>query len=163
MTTPPTIPYIFDYTSWVLTFPEFQGIAKPAAEMYFAVATGYVRNDGAGPVCDPQVQATLLKLTTAHIAKLFSTTDNGQPTTGGLDSPAGIVGRVSSATEGSVSVTSEFPDQPAAAAWWNQTIYGAAAWKLLAPTRTMRYLPGRRRVYNPPFFRGGFGGSFGGL
>src|SRR5262249_37816262 len=68
---------------------------------------------------------------------------NGQPSTdpGALPNP-GTVGRVASATEGSVSVTLEMPNQPAAAAWYLQTPYGASFWAATALYRTARYVPG---------------------
>ena len=148
-------PVVFNYASWVLMFPEFANLQEEGATGYFNMATLYIRNDGAGPVNDPKMQTTLLNLTTAHLAKLFSTQTNGQPTTGGAEGPAGLVGRIASASEGSVSVSTEYTDQDPSGAWWNQTPYGAAAWKLKAPFRTMRYLPTPRRRYNPPVgFRG---------
>lgn len=160
--TPPTIPYVFVYDDWVQLFPEMAGVSQQQAEAYFAIATTYVRNDGGGPVRSAQVLATALNFTTAHVAKLFSQQTNGRPDSNGAEPPAGIVGRIASATEGSVSVSAEMPDQPPAAAWWQQTLYGAAAWKLLAPYRTMRYLPGPRRRYNPPVrFWGGWNGGWG--
>jgi 1,6-anhydro-N-acetylmuramate kinase len=152
-----TTPFVFDYDSWVATFPDLQAITEAAALNYFQMATLYVRNDGRGPVNDPNVQATLLNLTTAHIAKMLSPQTAGVPTTGGAEPSSAIVGRIASATEGSVTVQAEMPEQPASAAWWNQTQYGAMAWKMMAPFRTMRYVPARRRSYNPPARYWGWG------
>jgi hypothetical protein len=161
---PPTIPYIFDYATWIMTFPEFAGVGQPQADLYFGIATSFVKNDGTGPVRNPHLLRNLLNLTTAHVAKLFSMQSNGQPSSSGGEAPAGLVGRISSATEGSVSVSTEFESDGAASAWWNQTQYGVTAYRMLAPFRTMRYLPGPRRRYNPPVRGGGFfGGGLGGL
>ena len=145
-------PYVFDYAVWTGLFPEMAAVSPAAAAGYFSMATLYVRNDGMGPINDPNMQAMALNLTTAHIAKLFSNQTNGAPTTGGVEPPnSGAVGRVSQASQGSVSATLEMAEQGGSASWWNQTSYGAAVWKMLAPFRTMRYLgPTNRRRYNPP-------------
>ena len=84
---------------------------------------------------------------TAHIASILAPL-NGQPS-----NP--LVGRISNASEGSVSVQTDMPTNPNAA-WWNQTKYGALAWAALAPYRTMTYLP------NPssPVWSGGYLGRF---
>jgi hypothetical protein len=79
--------------------------------------------------------------------------DGSIPVVSNLSSPSPLVGRIATATEGTVTVNTEMPDQQPNAAWWNQTIYGAAAWQMMKPFRTFRYLPPtRRRVYNPPYF-----------
>ena len=152
VTLPLVIPYVFDYATWAQMFPEMENISPAAAAGYFAMATMYVRNDGRGPIRDPNMQATVLNLTTAHIAKLFANQTAGVPTTGGVE-PAntGAVGRVSQASQGSVSATLEMMPAEASSAWFQQTQYGAAAWKMLAPFRTMRYIgPTNRRRFNPP-------------
>src|SRR5208282_6034259 len=101
----------------------------------------YCRNDGGGPVCDANQQTLLLNLLTAHIAQLFAPAKNGQ-------SPSTLVGRINTASEGSVSVGAEFPATPAAS-WYITTQYGAAYWQLMLPFRTARYLPGYVRNQQP--------------
>lgn len=152
-----TIPFIFNYANWVAMFPEFIGITEVAAENYFALATLYVRNDGQGPVRDPNMQAGLLNLTTAHLVKLLSPQSYGASVTGGME-VIPLVGRIANASEGSAKVQVDMPDQQPNAAWWNQTTYGAAAWAAMKPFRTMRYMPNpNRRIYNPPMRYFGFG------
>jgi hypothetical protein len=146
-----TIPVVFDYPTWIAMFPELSGITEPAATGYFSFATVFIRNDGTYPVKDQTLLQNLLYLTTAHIARLLSNRTNGVPTTGGIETAPPIVGRINNASEGSVSVATEMPNQPPSAAWWNQTTYGAMVWRMLAPFRTMRYVPAPRRIYNPPF------------
>ena len=143
--------------------------------MYFDLATTFCRNDGGGPVgagvggcgglfsffsspttsaAATQLQTNMLNLLTAHLAQLFAPLPTGQPA-------SGLVGRITSASEGSVSVSAEFPASPAAA-WFLQTAYGAAFWQMSAPFRTARYLPGPQRVNNPwPIYGRGFGGWWG--
>lgn len=143
-------PITFVYSNWEALFPALSGVNSAQATMYFGLATMYVRNDGGGSINDPVKLTNALYLTTAHIAVLFAQQTNGSPTTGGTEPPSPLVGRIASATEGSVSVAAEMPEQPPSAAWWNQTTYGAAAWKMLAPNRTARIVPAPRRIYNPP-------------
>ena len=153
-----TTPYIFSYNAWVVMFPELQGVNEIAANGYFNIATLYIRNDGRGPISDPNMQSTLLNLTVAHIATLFSAQRNGVPVTGGGTESSPLVGRITNGTEGSVSVQADMPDQPPGAAWWLQTKYGAAVWQAMRPFRTFRYLGNpRRRIFNPPMRYFGFG------
>lgn len=131
----------FDYNAWVTRYPEFaspggsQPVASPLATLYFNEATMYQTNNGEGPVRDSNTQLTLLNMLTAHIASL-----NAPPGTGGIASP--LVGRINSASEGSVSVGSENQYPPGTPQWFQQTKYGAAWWAATAQFRTMRYRPG---------------------
>lgn len=133
----------FDWALFELTFPEFTGLTQPVATSYFNTATMYLSNDGSGPVADAGQQLTLLNLLTAHITKILFGS-NGQ-------GPSGIVGRISSATEGSVSAGTDFPTT-LNGAWLAQTAYGALYWQLTAQYRTMQYRPRLGRNFNPyPF------------
>jgi hypothetical protein len=135
----------FNYTTWVTRYPEFAGVAQPLAQLYFNEATLYCDNAGSGPVNDAPTLSLLLNMLTAHIAQLNAAL-NGQAA-----SP--LVGRVSEATEGSVSVRTDMPAMPGSAAWFQQTKYGLAFWQATAQFRTFRPVMPRRR-----FGFGGFGG-----
>lgn len=125
----------FDYDVWVARYPEFAGVSEAAAQAYFDEATIYNRNDGGGPVPTAAVQSTLLNMLTAHIAARYATI-NGQV-------PSTLVGRISDASEGSVSVKADYAEAtPGSMAWYIQTKYGADYWQASAPYRTMRYRPG---------------------
>lgn len=125
----------FNYAAWVAMFPEFANVSELAATAYFAQATAYHSNLSNGVVNDAAVQALALNLVTAHIAARYSTPAGGaQPS----NTP---VGRISSASEGSVSVSTEMSYPPGSASWWNQTKYGADYWALMTPYRTARYRP----------------------
>jgi hypothetical protein len=157
----PTIPVVFNYLDWVAMFPELGGVNQAAATNYFNLATMFVQNTSGCLVQDPVRLTNLLYLATAHVVFLLSQRTNGVPTTGGIDPPPPIVGRITTATEGSVSVATELPNQPVNAAWWQQTTYGAMVWMMLAPSRTMRYVgSARRRIYNPPVWSRGVGPGF---
>lgn len=134
----------FVYADWVTQFPEFAYLTEAQATEYFDWATTYVRNDGGGPCTVTQLQTQMLYLVTAHLVKLFAPTNTGQPGSG-----TQLVGRVSSAGEGSVNVSAEYAG-PQAAAFWLQTQYGAAFWQMSAVFRTMRYIPLPRYGPNAP-------------
>ncbi len=145
----------FDFPAFAAMYPEFATLDPAAAAGYFAQAGLYLANDGSGPISDPTRQSVLMNLLTAHIAKLFGTV-NGV-------APSGIVGRVASASQGSVSVSTDLAGLPGGAAWYAQTPYGLAFWTATAYLRTARYTPGPNRT--PQVFPfGGYGyGGFGGL
>lgn len=138
----------FNYALWASTYPEFTNTVNATqAESYFNLATTIHRNDGGGPVNDANQQLSLLNMVTAHIAALFAPqTAGGQAT--------GLVGRIASATEGSVSVQAAYSNNVSQQmAWFIQTKYGAFYWTATAPFRTMRYVPNRNRgVVGPPGF-----------
>lgn len=138
----------FNYPAWAARYPEFTGVDPSLVQLYFNEATIYCRNDGVGPVSTDAIQTTLLNMLTAHICQLNAAI-NGQDS-------SQIVGRISNASQGSVSVTTEM-NLPGSAAWFAQTKYGVAYWQATAPYRTMRYMPGRQRQFDPwmPFGTGG--------
>lgn len=143
----------FNYIDWIANFPQFVGVDQATAQRYFKFAELYCRNDGGGPITDCNVKRELMNLLTAHIAQLLAPQRNGvAATTGGGTSPApSIVGRIASASEGSVSVSVDFPTTPNAA-FFNQTEFGAMYWAATAAYRTMRYIPGFTRSFTPfPF------------
>lgn len=128
----------FDYAGWVARYPEFAAVTQPLAQSYFDEATIYQANDGSGPVKTAAIQSTLLNMLTAHIAALYAAAAPGV-------SP--LVGRISSATEGSVSVNVEM-ETTINSAWFMQTKYGASYWQATAGYRTMRYRVGCGSFFN---------------
>jgi hypothetical protein len=91
-------------------------------------------------VKDLAERTILLNLITAHIATL-----SGIIAPGGAGSTATQVGRVSSATEGSVTASLDMGAQYASAAWFMQTQYGASYRQMTAKYRTARFVSARRR------------------
>lgn len=137
----------FSYQQWVTRYPEFAYIQQPLAQEYFTEATMYQRNDGTGPVNDPARAAMLLNMLTAHIAALNAPRKDGEPA-------PDLVGRISSAGQGSVNVNAEFAggENSPSRAWFIQTKYGAAWWQATAQFRTFRYRRARPRDMEPfPF------------
>lgn len=148
----------FDYPSFVARYPEFQNVDEGYAQLCFNEATLYCANV-LGIVCQQTVLATLLNMMTAHIVKLYAPQLNGVPDTesSGTSPNPGTVGRISNATEGSVTVALDMPNQPQAAAWYNQTTYGASFWAATAPYRTARLVVGNpmQPAFGNQFFPGG--------
>src|SRR5258707_663454 len=138
----------FDYQAFRARFPEFNStVTSDQAQQLFIEATIYHPNDGTGPVASPTAQSTYLNYVVAHLAQLYIGT--------AAEPASSLVGRVTNASEGSVSVAAELDatgDSPSRA-WWAQTKYGLSYWAATTAYRTMRYMPGPRRVMNPFPFR----------
>jgi Protein of unknown function (DUF4054) len=136
-----TPPVTFDFDEWAGVYGEFADTDPSVAATWFAMASSVCQNAVCNPIwnfdCNGTILQVALYLLTAHIGKLFGlNSSTGQPYTD-------AVGRVSDATEGSVSVSLDMGDlanQGPNAAWFMQTKYGAMYWTLSAPARTARYL-----------------------
>jgi hypothetical protein len=118
--------------------------------MYFNEATLYCDNMPTSPVQDLTVRQMLLYMVTSHIAALNAAL-NGAPA-----SP--IVGRISDATEGSVSVKSQMDYPAGSPQWWQQSKYGSAFWAATTQFRTMFYISAPTRTFQP--YGGGLAGLF---
>lgn len=135
----------FDYNGFIARYPEFASVSQPLLNAYFAEATIYLDNTDASPVCNLAIRSMLLNMIVAHIIAMNATVN-------GI-APSPLVGRVSNATEGSVSVGTEYA-VPGTAAWYSQTKYGAAYWEATKRYRMALYLPGTSRpahLLNRPF------------
>lgn len=155
-------PVTFNFATWIAQFPAFAALSQPLAQSYFDRATFLCDNSTRNPLFPvTNMLQTALYLLTAHIAWLNAPRDaNGNPAATGAD-PSAIVGRINSATQGSVSVQADMGEANAGSpsqAWYMQTRYGAEYWAMTAVTRTARYLAnptfvpsgiftGRRGVY----------------
>lgn len=129
---------VFDYAAWAARYPEFGQIGSMAAQSYFDEATLYCDNTDTSPVADLAQRALVLGMATAHIAALYGGV-NGE-------APSPLVGRISSASEGSVSVSVDAGSGGSATqAYWTQTRYGLAWWAATAQYRRGRYVPGPGR------------------
>lgn len=144
----------FSLSGFTAQYPEFTTVTLPVAQAWFNQAVLYQANDGSGPVQDATQQITLLNMLTAHIGCLA-----GFLNPGGTPNPT-VVGRIVSATQGSVSVSTDSAPSgvPGSYQWFNQTQYGASWWQATLIFRSARYRPGCR-----PSVGGGWGpGRFGG-
>jgi hypothetical protein len=141
-------PITFDPAAWKAAFPVFANVADPQAQFFFDQATLICSNEACGNMVNFQPAGVdflknALWLLTAHIAWLQSPRDaSGQPSSSGTISP--IVGVITNASEGSVSVGASIGDVNAGSpsqAWFMQTQWGATYWTIMAGTRTAQYVP----------------------
>jgi Protein of unknown function (DUF4054) len=123
----------FDPVAFAAAFPAFATVPGAALTANFNLATLQLENDCCSAVCDAPTRASLLNLITAHITALLNGV-NGQP-------PQGVVGRISQAQQGSVSVQTEFESESEAAAYYAQTPWGLQYWQSTLRWRTAHYIP----------------------
>ena len=136
---------VFDSTAFLDRYPEFSTVAGGTLTAYFYEATLYLNNSENSLVTDVTQRSVLLNMAVAHLAALYSGI-NGQ-------APSQLVGRITQASEGSVSVSSDIGPVSNTAAWWMQTKYGASYWAATAPYRTMRYRPGSSKLQERTWLR----------
>lgn len=129
---------VFDPAAFIIEYPEFAGIAGGLLTRNFNHATLQLNNSCGSLVRNATTREVLLDLLTAHLTFLNNGTNDGA---GNVTPPYSVVGRISQATEGSVSASVEY-NAPANAsqAWLIQTKYGAEYWSATAKYRTMRYI-----------------------
>jgi hypothetical protein len=140
---------VFNFAAWQTRYPEFCCVTQPLAQAYFDEASLYCWNDIENPAARFGILPTLLNMLTAHIAALYTTQ-------GPTQDANTLVGRIDSATEGSVSVHADMGDANVGSpsqAWYMQTKYGASYWAASAPYRTARY-SARPTIVAGPVFTG---------
>lgn len=121
---------VFVPADFKAAYPEFGAVPDATLNGYFLRSQLFLVNEDC-PVQDEAKRLQLYWLLVAHIAQL-----SGALNPGGVPGP---VGRTSSATEGSVSVSMEF-NASMGASWFVQTSYGAAFWQAAAYLRSFRYV-----------------------
>lgn len=123
---------VFIPADFKAAYPAFSAVDDAALMHYFEIAELYLTNSKCSVVQDLEKRKALLWMLVAHIAQLSGALNGGQ---------AAPVGRTASATEGSVSVSFAFPDNPNAA-FFNQTPWGAMFWQATLKYRIgPRYFP----------------------
>jgi hypothetical protein len=139
----------FSFPQFIARFPAYATQDPNYLQALFNEAGLYVDNTDCSVICNVTLRAMILNLTLAHLLALYATV-NGQ-------TPSTIPGRISDATQGSVSVGATLDYPPGSAQWWASSVPGAAAYAALTPYRTARYFPGYVRNIDPlaPIFIGG--------
>jgi len=143
---------VFDFSEFTGIYPEFTTANSMACQNNFNLSTLILNNCCSSIVVDPNVRQSLLYMLTAHITYLNT------PCGANNNQPPGIVGRINSAGEGSVSVSAEMPTT-LESAYFMQTKYGAQFWQSTASIRTMHYIPAPRGFCCGPLE--GFGANLG--
>jgi hypothetical protein len=145
-------PIVFDYAAWLLMFPEFAAVTEPRAQLFWNAAGGICDNTATSPF-DVTLLPSYLNVLTAHIAAL----NGGLTATGSIAPGSGPqpVGRLASASEGSVSASYEYGGGEGGGpseAWYTQTSYGALYWAMTAQYRTWKYFVGPERFPEYPYY-----------
>ena len=122
----------FSSSTFLARYPEFSSVSTDLLSAYFTEAGLYLDNTDNSIVQNTTTRLLLLNMLTAHIAML-----NGALSADGLPLP---VGRISNASEGSVSTALDYIE-PGTEAWFVQTQYGAAFWQASLRYRLARYIP----------------------
>lgn len=152
---------VFDPTAFRTAYPEFVGVSDArATDMFTICAASFLDNTNNSPVMDLDYRTNLFYMLIAHMLLLLGTSDT--PTLN--NAPPG---RLSSATEGTVSSQFEYLIAPGSsmAAWFTQTKYGAMYWMATARFRSARYFAngqsgiGFATAYGQPVIQNSPGGG----
>lgn len=132
---------VFDPAEFRDLYPSVKG-TDAQLEMHFKFAVWLLGNNECSLVKDLDMRKHFLYLLVAHMATLDQRTEEGNS----------VVGRVSSATEGTVSIGLDYGEMNDNARWYLQTPYGAKYWQMMKQFRSMLYLLGKapmpvRRTY----------------
>lgn len=119
---------VFDAAAFKARYSDFSTTDDSLLAAYFNEATLILDNTDQSKVTNLVERQILLWLLTAHIGTLAK-------------QPAGLVGRLSNATEGSVSTGMQY-NSSLYSQWYDQTKYGAEYWAMTAKYRQMRYKVG---------------------
>ena len=121
---------VFDPAHFKEIYPQFAGISDTQLEWFFKKSEFILENSDC-KIKDETERLINYYLLVAHYAELQTQIQSGNS----------AVGRISSATEGSVSVSLDYPTSATGREkWFNQTPYGAEYWSNTAPYRTGLYV-----------------------
>ena len=123
---------VFDPAAFIAAFPSFATVPGAQLTANFNFACLQLNNTLTSSVRDEPTRAQLLNLLVAHITALLNGV-NGQP-------PAGTVGRIANATQGSVSAQMQFDTKTFSEAYYAQTPWGVQYWQSTVAYRTARYI-----------------------
>ncbi|WP_440863085.1 DUF4054 domain-containing protein [Symbiopectobacterium purcellii] len=126
---------VLDISKFRDMFPEFSNVTEAQLPFLFDQATDHLNNSEYSLVEDPVKRERLLYLLMGHLAYVRYGDDNGN---GG----SGMVGRLSSASEGSVSVSSDAGQIEFRYMWYTQSPYGMDYWQATKVYRMANYYPG---------------------
>src|SRR5690554_8221029 len=118
----------FDVEEFRDLYPSIQA-TDAQLEMYFEMAETFLDNTPCSVVKNLEARKRLLYLLVAHIATLTGQAEKGN----------NVVGRISSATEGSVSVSIDYGTMGNNERWYLQTPWGAMYWQLTKKYRSAIY------------------------
>lgn len=128
-----------DIASFRAMYPEFSNVPDEILPFLFNQSTDYLNNTDYSLVDDVVKRERLLYMLMAHLAYVRYG-DNRKR--GG----SGMVGRIASATEGSVSASFDLGPIEFRYAWYTQSPYGMGFWQATKVYRMANYYPGDNYV-----------------
>jgi len=132
----------FNWDEWSVLYGELaNSVSEQLAKVWFKEAQLYCDNTPKSPIQNLTTRESLLGMMTAHLITL-NVPLKGQPS-----SP--LVGRISSATEGTVTVQVENKFPEGTPQWYQQTKYGARFWAATTQFRSFIYEPGQPFIADP--------------
>ena len=120
----------FDPAKFTVRYPQFAGREPAFLQACFDEAGLYLNNTELSPVTDVAERERLLHMLVAHLVALNAAIEQGNSG----------VGRVASASEGSVSVSLDYGAVTGSQAWYAQTPYGASYWAATSAYRRFRWV-----------------------
>lgn len=120
---------VFDIAKFRSIYPNINA-TDAQLESYFVEATMLLNNTDKSCVKNLAEREILLFLLVAHLAMLQGRVETGND----------AVGRVASATEGSVSVSFDNGTTTLSDKWYQQTPYGSKYWALTSKYRSFLYI-----------------------
>lgn len=120
--------FAFDPTEFKQLYPQFASYTDDQLNWFFEMVENDVLDNSETACISLSTRRKLFYLLVAHKAELQNRINSGN---------TGLVGRINSATEGSVSIGTDYLSSPTALAQWlNQTPYGAEYYALTQKYRT---------------------------
>lgn len=126
---------VLDIPGFRARYPEFSNVTDDQLALLFDSATDYLDNTNFSLVIDLAKRQRLLYLLMAHLAYMRYGDKDG-------NGKSGAVGRVSSASEGSVSVSLDAGGVAFRYMWYTQSPYGMDYWQATKVYRMANYYPG---------------------
>lgn len=141
--------FIFDPAAFKAAFPQFSKFTDEQLTQFFEEVENTVLDNTESSCIGLKDRKKFFYLLVAHQAALQDRINEGN---------TGLVGRISSATEGSVSISTDYLSSPTALAQWlNQTPYGAKFYAWTSKYRSALWvsaqapMPVRRSRFRTPF------------
>lgn len=141
--------YVFDPVAFKLAYPQFAKFTNEQLIQFFEEVENSVVDNTESSCFSLANRKKWFYLLVAHNAELQNRIDSGN---------TGLVGRISSATEGSVSITTDYNmGDGALGQWLNQTPYGAkffaltTAWRSALWVAATKPMPVKRTKWPYPF------------
>ena len=126
---------VFNLDNFRALYPQFSNVSDTLLPLIFTEAELLFDNTEYSCIQNVDRRELILYMVMAHILYLqYGDADGNGGST--------LVGRVSSATEGSVSVSSSLDGLGNTSAYWSQSPYGLLFWQATKVCRMPKYYPG---------------------